>query len=465
MLTEQRKTWALILATGGPATILTLVALVSPGIPIAFRSATLHVGVEVTSALTGLLAAFLVLGRLRQSRVMSDLLLLVSLLILGFTNLLLSALPAMLAVLPEASATWAAAGARLLAIALFAIAAAEPGRRVNVDRVGLRATIAALVTIAAAWLVTLWLDAHLPAAVEEAGLQAGQPVLVEHPGVLVIQLNAIAFYLLASWGFTRRALRSGDDLMRYLAAASVLGVVSQISYATYPSLYSGWFSTGDVVRIGFYVLLMVGAGREIAAYWRGLAEAAALEERRRIARDLHDGLAQELSYIAMQSHRLTAGGTPGAADLDSLAAASNRALDESRRAIAALSRQASDPLHRVLTQAACEVADRTGVSVRCEIAEDADVRPDHLEDLLRITREAVANAGRHSGGSAVLVRLSNDGHLRLTVADDGSGFDPGQTHPERFGLQSMQERAAKLGADFRLDTAPGRGTTVEVIFH
>jgi signal transduction histidine kinase len=464
MPTEQRKTWALIIATGVPALILTLAALAIPRIPIATRSPTLHVGVEVAVALTGLLAAFLVLGRLRQSRRLSDLLLFFSLLLLGFTNLLLSALPAMIGVMPEASATWATAIARLLAIAVFAVAASEAGRRIDITRVGLRTTAAAVLTIVILWMVFGWLDPRLPAAVEQPGLDAGLPLLEEHPGVLVIQVNSIAFYALAAWGFTRRALHSGDDFMRYLAAASVLGLISRISYALYPSLYSGWFSAGDVIRLGFYALLMVGAGREIAAYWRGLAEAAAVEERRRMARDLHDGLAQELSFIAMESHRIADRTGQDAPEVASLAAAADRALDESRRAIAALSSQVDEPLHLAMTQAACEVADRTGVSVRCEIAEDAIVAQSDREDLLRITREAVANAGRHSRGTAVLVRLTNDGRLRLTVSDDGIGFDPARAQPDRFGLQSMRERAAKLGADFRLDTAPGRGTTVEVIF-
>jgi signal transduction histidine kinase len=82
--------------------------------------------------------------------------------------------------------------------------------------------------------------------------------------------------------------------------------------------------------------------------------------------------------------------------------------------------------------------------------------------LVRIVREAVVNAVRHGGAREIELGLSNGGRPRLTVADDGVGFDPEST-TRGFGLTSMEERAREIGAAFRLVSGAGTGTRVEVI--
>jgi signal transduction histidine kinase len=176
---------------------------------------------------------------------------------------------------------------------------------------------------------------------------------------------------------------------------------------------------------------------------------AVLEERRRIARELHDGVAQELAFIVAESS-------------GSLAAAAERALDESRRAIAALTRPVDEPLEVALVQAAEEVAGRVGVQLRIEVCKGAQVSPDEREALIRILREAITNAGRHGGAENVSVELTNGNGTLLRIADDGSGFDPGHTRAGGFGLVSMQERTEALGGRFRLSSEAGEGTRIEV---
>jgi signal transduction histidine kinase len=138
----------------------------------------------------------------------------------------------------------------------------------------------------------------------------------------------------------------------------------------------------------------------------------------------------------------------------------DRALDESRGAIAALNRELDEPLHQAIGHAAADVA--TGVGVRLDLDPVSTVPPEWRDALIRIAREAVRNAARHGG--ATLVELHFSGQpIMLTVHDNGTGFYPAlPMSPLSFGLQSMRERAESLGGEFLLESTPGQGTTVRV---
>jgi signal transduction histidine kinase len=279
---------------------------------------------------------------------------------------------------------------------------------------------------------------------------------------LVVIAITFALYLLATVGFVRRAELTRDELFGWFALASPFAVASAGNYFLFPSLYPGWVYTADIFRLGFYGMLAVGAAREIAAWQEQLAEAAATGERRRIARDLHDGLAQELAFIVGQTRSLVEkSGEEG--PFAHIAAAAERALDESRTAIAALSRNVDDPLDVALAQAAEDVASRTGAHIRFELAPGIHVAPDVREDLARIVREAVSNAARHGEASNVTVSLSNTDGIRVSVIDDGKGFDPDAPRRRGFGLTSMRERAEMRGATVTVESQPGQGTKVEVV--
>jgi signal transduction histidine kinase len=144
-----------------------------------------------------------------------------------------------------------------------------------------------------------------------------------------------------------------------------------------------------------------------------------------------------------------------------LISASDRALDEARRAISALTARDDEPLSAAITSAAEDVAARVGTHARVDVDPSVIVPAGTREAILRIVREAVGNAGRHGRASNVSVVLAADRVLR--ISDDGSGFDA-DAPPKagRFGLTSMRERAEGMGGRFALTSAPGRGTMVEV---
>jgi signal transduction histidine kinase len=282
----------------------------------------------------------------------------------------------------------------------------------------------------------------------------------------VVRLVGLAvmagLYALAAVGFVARAERTGDELTGWFALASPLAALAAVNYFLYPSLYPGFVYTGDVMRLGFYVMLAFGAAREIASWQRELVQAATSGERRRIARDLHDGLAQELAFIVGQTRNLVEK-TGDHGPFANIAAAAERALDESRTAIAALSRRVDEPLDVSLAQAAEDVAGRVGTQVRLDLAPGVTVGGDLREDLARIVREAVTNAARHGGARTVTVTMSNTDGLRLRIADDGDGFDAAASPRRGFGLTSMRERAQARGGDFEVRSGPGEGTVGEVV--
>jgi len=193
-------------------------------------------------------------------------------------------------------------------------------------------------------------------------------------------------------------------------------------------------------------------------------DAAVERERRRIARDIHDSLAQDLAFIAARVRALER--DPAASvRLDHLAIAATRALEHSRTTISTLTRPLDEPLDAALARNATEVAARHGGHAKLRLQAGVVVPPATRESLVMILREAVANAMRHGRAGSVDVSLSQQSGLRLRVADDGRGFDAAAraARPDAgFGLQSMEERAQALGGGLVVRSAPGAGTTIEV---
>jgi signal transduction histidine kinase len=197
---------------------------------------------------------------------------------------------------------------------------------------------------------------------------------------------------------------------------------------------------------------------------RKLEEQATVEERRRIARELHDGLAHELAFIASKT-RGAAAGRAAPQDARALAGAADRALAEARRAITVLSVSQPQSLPDAISQTVEDLGSRLGVAWDLQLADNVEVPGEVRENLLRIVREAITNAASHGASEHIRVSLERDDQLRLVIEDDGCGFDPAREHEAGgFGLQSMQERAASVGAVLSVESAPRHGTRVAVAF-
>jgi signal transduction histidine kinase len=446
------------------AGVLTDVIIMVPSLGFAYRSVQLHAMLEVTATLIAFLTTILLWGRLQQRQGLDDLLLFAALGLLAFSSLLFAAIPAAVWTDPHPFSTWASLAAGALAAGMLCAAALVPAIRLrNYERAGRIATVAIAVGLVAVGLIVGAFVERLPLGIDPAR----SPVNVTGPivgnvVVVVAQMAIAVLFLVAAIGFTLRAERTGDELLLWLGAGAMVAAFARANYFVFPSLYSEWVYTGDALRLGWHVLLFIGAAREIRMYQRAYAKARVLEERRRIARDLHDGLAQELAFIATKTRELAAENGRSSA-LAQLASSAERGLDESRRAIATLTGRVKEPFDVALIQTVEEVAERLGARVVIDADPAPGIAQHDQEHLLRIVREAVTNAARHGEASLVRVEFSNGASTRLRVEDDGIGFDPTAAGSSGFGLVAMRERAAAIGGEFRLESSPAGGTRVEVV--
>lgn len=456
-----------IVATTGAA-VTTAVAL-SPVLYFAYDRPQLHLVLETTEGLIAMLVVYLLLERVRETRRLSDTLLVYALAVLGATNLLTTFGPALVGATAKGIATWGPLYTRFVGAAVLAVAAlVPPTRRLGGMHVGRFVLGIAAASVALGLLVGALVSPLLPDLAETLRPREDllRPYLAGQPLVHVTQLASAGFFGVAMFGFLRRAEHTGDAFMSWMAASAALNAFARLNYFLFPSLYTAYVYSGDVLRLAAYLLLLIGATREIRSYWQRVADSAVSEERRKIARDLHDGLAQELTFVTTQVRRLTKRPelAPVDGQLQRIASASQRALDESRRAIDHLQAPADEPLDALLTKAAEQVAGRVGARVRSSVAPDAHTAPEVAEQLVRIVREAVTNATRHGGADYIALNLAGGSELVLTVEDNGVGFDPGAggNGMSGFGLISMRERAEALGGSFDLRSQPDGGTTVEV---
>lgn len=195
--------------------------------------------------------------------------------------------------------------------------------------------------------------------------------------------------------------------------------------------------------------------------------AAQDEERRRIQRDLHDGLGPVLASMRLRLEacldEVQETKTPLAGDLERLYELVGQATADIRRLVYDLRPPVLDQLGLVpAVRQHCERFGReSGVEVSFEAEENLHIPAAAEVALLRVVQEALHNVGRHARASRVDVRLARSyGWLELEVSDDGAGFDTNGHLPEGTGIGSMRERSELLGGTLHVDSHPDAGTRV-----
>jgi signal transduction histidine kinase len=440
------------------AAAATVAVLALPQLRFAYDAPSLRVALETAAAVIALVVAYLVLGRFLRGRRLDALLLAYALGVLALSNLFLAVL---LAVGPAGGGRVLAASASLAGALILPAAAFAPHRPLaRPRRAALGLGLGVLVLFAALTGALAAVVHFFPLGEAALDAESSRPQ-VGSRGVLGLQLAGLAAFALAAVGFARRALAEGDRFIGLVAAGTTLAAFALLHYMLFQPLNASWVYTGDVLRLLFHAVLLAAAAREIGEYWRGLAANAVLEERRRLARELHDGVAQELAFIGRRARRLAS--RTDADEARQITAAADRALGDSRRAIAALTRPLDQPLSEVLTEAVGQVVARHPVELDLDLSRNVRVDGDAREALVRIACEAVSNAARHGRAHVVRVELEQGEHVSFRIVDDGVGFEPAATPAGRFGLISMRERAEAVGGSFRVSSAPGAGTAVEVV--
>lgn len=198
---------------------------------------------------------------------------------------------------------------------------------------------------------------------------------------------------------------------------------------------------------------------------------AVIEERGRIARDMHDGLLQDLTGIAMQLAatipRVTSDPGAAAARLQAIVDLVQRTGKEARRAVGELRppTEGGDLVARV-QQAARRAAAQGSMPLTVTVSGQArPLEAAWCDAASAIVHEAVINVARHAAASIVELRIAfGRRSVRIAVRDDGRGLPAGRDDGQpRYGLAGMRERASSVGANLRVTSQPGKGTTVEVV--
>jgi signal transduction histidine kinase len=200
-------------------------------------------------------------------------------------------------------------------------------------------------------------------------------------------------------------------------------------------------------------------------------ELSIVEERNRLARELHDSVTQQLFGVVLAAQSagelLARGDAAAGEELERVQALAREAMDELRSVVFEL-RPASleaEGLERVLRKHVDVLRRVSGRPIELRIAAPPPLRAEAAGQVFRIAQEALQNALRHAEAERIEVRLEDGGgRLLLTVADDGRGFDPDAPvlRGRRLGLTSMEERAAGLGGRLSVVSRPGEGTTVRL---
>jgi PAS domain S-box-containing protein len=194
---------------------------------------------------------------------------------------------------------------------------------------------------------------------------------------------------------------------------------------------------------------------------------AAIEERQRLARELHDSVSQALYGISLGIHtaRMQLDRDPKdlVESLDYVLELADAALIEMRALIFELRPESleTEGLVTALTKQAAALQARQGIVVQLELGKEPDVPLKVKQDLYRIAQEALHNTVKHAHASQVVLRVDqSDSVIVMEVRDDGRGFDATVSFPGHLGLHSMRERVKSLGGEFTIESAPGQGTCI-----
>lgn len=265
-----------------------------------------------------------------------------------------------------------------------------------------------------------------------------------------------------------------------LSLAAVATVSLSVSHIVQSQLGDGlvWDAQGYnltllIVYSLFCFVIVALAYRTNINVRRRIEGDAIVEERRRIAREVHDGIAQSLSYLNMKTKQVgnlfSSQNTDQALkELDSIKEVVENTYEDVRDAIDELSTEMRDiQLIPTLTGYIGDFMERTGIQVQFDTSGVLpELSPVAELQLLRIAQEALANVRRHASATEVTIKLVNTTEtLEMTIEDNGQGFDPTEyeEHSAGYhGLNIISERAEGLGGNVTISSAPGEGAIVVV---
>jgi signal transduction histidine kinase len=409
---------------------------------------------ETIMALAGLLVAVLAANRFHVDGLRTDLLLAAGFLVGSLSTAAFAIIPVLGGSPLRPAEAWAATLGGILGTALVAAAPFVAARSRSRDRALWDALTAAAVVILAAWILLRAHSGQLPALTRFAGD-------AEPPGLAAVLSIQALLYLLAVVGWGRRLARTGDDLAQWLALGFTLELFAALHLVFAPPRGATYVAEGEFLRLLAFALILVGAWRAIRSAELGRAVA---EERARVAREIHDGLAQYLFAISTHAQMLDAG-TPVEEIGPQLKEAAALAQQEARYAILALSSASGTaPFDSALRRYVEFLTADGDLAVDLEIDPAIRLAPDEQIEIFRIVQEGLGNVRRHANASRadVVIGRRDSGERFVVIEDDGEGF-ASEAENAGQGLRNMRDRASSIDGGLSVRSTPGLGTALEVV--
>jgi signal transduction histidine kinase len=209
--------------------------------------------------------------------------------------------------------------------------------------------------------------------------------------------------------------------------------------------------------------------RELRLLYEQAQELVSLQERQRLARELHDSVSQALYAIGLGAHTareaIASDSEQALASIDYVLALAEAGLAEMRALIFELRPESLEieGLVAALTKQVAVLRTRYKLNVEADLGEEPDLSMEMKHALYRIAQEALHNIVKHARASVVVLRLARQANeIILQVRDNGRGFDQAGHFPGHLGLRSMHERVSKMGGTLTIESVPGQGTCVGV---
>jgi signal transduction histidine kinase len=446
--------WGEVLLFGLLAASLALL-LSYPTLRTQYDRPQLLLVLETTMALAGILVALLAGVRFSVTGLRTDLLLAAGFLIWSLSTVAFAIIPALDSGSLSRADVWAALVGSIAGQGLIAAAPFVNGRSRFRERAVRDAVLVAAVALAALWLLLRAHGGALPALNAAPGVGAA-------PSGLASALAVQAFLnLLAVVGWGRRLAETGDDLAQWLALGFTLLLFSSLHLVFAPPRGPMYVAAADYLRLLAFALMLVGAWRAIRSAELGRAVA---EERARVAREIHDGLAQYLFAVSTHAQMLE-GGTPVEEVGPQLKEAAALAQQEARFAILALSSASGTaPFDSALRRYVEFLTADGGLEVDLEIDPTIRLAPDEQIEIFRIVQEGLGNVRRHANATRAEVVIGKrlSGERFVAIEDDGEGFPPNAATTGN-GLRNMRDRASSIDGGFSVRSTPGLGTALEVV--
>ena len=483
------------LTLGAIALVLTLgtVATLLPGLHLVVINGRLDLVLNTLTALAAAGAAALAWIRYRIEREVSALFESSAFLVLFATRALLVwvsifGLSAQIGLGIEAPEQWPIYGwtvARVATAALLIVAAsATLNRTRRAPRWKYLVQAGPAIVVLGIILILSALEPYLPTLVGPEGFQAlkaeGGTVPAMNLVGIVTQVVVALIYLRGAQLYREIYRRRARRYAGFLSVALVVAGFAQLNWSILPGISQGVVTADDLLRATFSIVILLGIDAQSRADVRALrlanarlqalrsadAERATLEASARLAREVHDGLSQDLWLAKLTQARLAQ--VPDMpADAKALTTDIGEAVDRAlggARAVLATMRTGNDgptvgdSLERVVE----DFGERSGIKTEFTSQGAEPALPSRTgAELIRIVSEALTNVRKHADATVVRVNaIWGRSTFEVSIADNGRGFDPASVDGTTFGIVGMRERAELIGAEVEIDSRPKDGTKV-----